>query len=71
MNERSEMPFGKYKGRKLKDVPAKHLLDLYHDDMLSKHFELEEFIVNTVFELEDRAEAEFRNKKLNNEIKNS
>ena len=36
MNENSAMPFGKYKGQKLKDVPAGYLLWLYDNFKCSK-----------------------------------
>lgn len=29
MNDQSEMPFGKYKGKKMEDVPASYLLWLW------------------------------------------
>lgn len=32
MNDTSPMPFGKYKGKKLEDVPAHYLIWLYDND---------------------------------------
>jgi hypothetical protein len=64
MNDNSIMPFGKYKGKKLIEVPAKHLLDLYHEGTLDEYLTLYEYVVKNVFELEDRSEKEFRDKRL-------
>jgi hypothetical protein len=35
MNEDSDMPFGKYAGRKMKDVPTGYLIFLYNKGIIS------------------------------------
>lgn len=42
LNEHSIMPYGKYKGRQIKDVPADYLLWLYYNDRASP--EIEEYV---------------------------
>lgn len=37
MDEESDMPFGKYSGWKMKDVPKKYLLHLYNKGYVSVH----------------------------------
>ena len=42
MDDESIMPFGKHKGEKLANVPAKYLLWLYGEDL--RHEELKAYI---------------------------
>lgn len=39
LNEHSIMPYGKYEGRQIKDVPADYLLWLYYNDRASPAIE--------------------------------
>lgn len=52
MNDKSEMPFGKYKGVKLEDVPDEYLLWLYNDGEMETHTtkrkELFDYIVDNL-----------------------
>ena len=44
MTDEDLMPFGKYKDRKIKDVPDDYLLYLYQSGINPKYYELEEYI---------------------------
>lgn len=44
MTDNSLMPFGKYKDKKMIDVPASYLKFIYDNDMLCKNNELREYI---------------------------
>lgn len=53
LNEHSPMPYGKYKGRKIRDVPADYLLWLYYNDRASPS--IKQYIEENIEDLENRA----------------
>lgn len=53
LNENSIMPYGKYEGKQLKDVPADYLLWLYYNDRASK--EIEEYVERNLEALKEEA----------------
>lgn len=63
MNDDSVMPFGKYKGKLLLDVPASYLL-WWADQSPETYPELLEFVLKNKKHLEDEANAK---KERNNE----
>ncbi len=46
------MPFGKHKGLKLEDVPAKYLLWLYDQDWMTKFEDIMDYIAGNYESLE-------------------
>ena len=48
------MPFGKYKGKELQDIPASYLLWLYNEDL--NHLQLKEHIEDNMEVLEKEIE---------------
>lgn len=53
LNENSPMPYGKYEGKQLKDVPADYLLWLYYNDRASR--EIEEYVERNLEALKEEA----------------
>lgn len=53
LNEYSPMPYGKYKGRQIKDVPADYLLWLYYNDKASPA--IEEYVERNLEALKEEA----------------
>lgn len=53
LNEHSPMPYGKYKGRQIKDVPADYLLWLYYNDRASPA--IEEYVERNLESLKEEA----------------
>jgi len=48
------MPFGKYKGKELQDIPASYLLWLYNEGL--NHLQLKEYIEDNMEVLEKEIE---------------
>ena len=57
MNDLSPMPFGKFKGEKLEDVPASYLLWLWNEGVLNelRHHELRAYVIECFAALEKDA----------------
>lgn len=53
LNEHSPMPYGKYKGKQIKDVPADYLLWLYYNSRASPA--IEEYVERNLEMLEEEA----------------
>lgn len=48
MTDDSKMPFGKYKGQPLKDVPDGVLLYYYDHKMLERNTKLKEYVIDRI-----------------------
>lgn len=59
MTDESIMPFGKYKGEKMANIPASYLLWLYENSKV--YGEVKEYIKNNLVTI--KQEIEFENKK--------
>ena len=46
LNDRSQMPFGKYQGKTMANVPAQYLLWLYNNGC--NHLEVKKYILNNL-----------------------
>lgn len=46
MNDESLMPYGKFKGKKLEDVPAWYLLSILSEHNLDRYEGLEDYILD-------------------------
>lgn len=55
MDDQSLMPFGKYKGEKLENVPARYLLWLWDSGVYSEESPLHDYIENAFSVLESEA----------------
>jgi uncharacterized protein (DUF3820 family) len=51
LNDNSPMPFGKYKGQKMENVPASYLLWLYDENKCNR--EVRDYIADNLDVLED------------------
>jgi uncharacterized protein (DUF3820 family) len=54
LNDNSPMPFGKYKGQKMENVPASYLLWLYDENKCNR--EVRDYIKDNLDVLEDETD---------------